>query len=446
MPSQGPGFRAHSTNTWSALLVDPDLALGVLQTLARFQGTDVDPLHEEQPGRILHEMRFGEAASLSLGGGSIYYGTADATPLFVMLLGELRRWGLARGEVDALLPHADRALAWIEQYGDTDGDGFVEYQRATDRGLANQGWKDSFDAISFAAGALAEPPIALAEVQGYVYAAYVARAHFAREAGEEDAAGHWAEAAAALKRCFNDAFWLPDRGYYALALDRDKRPVDALASNMGHCLWTGVVDEDKAAAVTARLLGPDMFTGFGVRTLGETMGRYNPMSYHNGSVWPHDNAIIAAGLMRYGAVEAAQQIAMAVFDAGESFGGRLPELFCGFDRADFGEPVPYPTACSPQAWAAAAPLYLLRTLLRFDPWIPFGRVWCAPAVPERYLPLRIARLHLAGAALTLDAREGAWNLAGLPRGIELIRKPRRPLTAGTPPHLTKKSTNILTQM
>ena len=432
--------------SWMLLPLDPSLALGTLHTLARLQGSKVDPLSEEEPGRILHEVRSGLDSEYALGGGEVYYGSSDATPLFVMLLGELRRWGYARGEVDALLPHADRALAWIDQYGDSDGDGFVEYQRATDRGLANQGWKDSFDAISFTTGALAEPPIALAEVQGYVYAAYVARAHFAREAGEEDVAGHWAQQAAALKRRFNEAFWLPDRGYYALALDRDKRPVDALASNMGHCLWTGVVDEDKAAAVAGHLLSPAMFTGFGVRTLAETMGGYNPMSYHNGSVWPHDNAILAAGLMRYGAVAQAQRIATAVFDAGESFGGRLPELFCGFDRSEFSEPVPYPTACSPQAWAAAAPLYLLRTLLRFDPWIPFGRVWCAPAVPERYLPLRIAGLHLAGAALTLDVRDGAWTLGGLPRGIELIRKPRRPLTSGTPPHLTKKATNILTQM
>jgi glycogen debranching enzyme len=432
--------------SWMLLPLDPSLALGTLHTLARLQGTTTDPLTEEEPGRILHEVRSALDSEHALGGSDVYYGSSDATPLFVMLLGELRRWGMARGEVDPLLPHADRALAWIENYGDRDGDGFVEYQRATDRGLVNQGWKDSFDAISFASGALAEPPIALAEVQGYVYAAYLARAHFAREAGEQDAAAHWTDKASALKRRFNEAFWLPDRGYYALALDRDKRPVDALASNMGHCLWTGVVDEDKAEAVTSQLLGPDMFTGFGVRTLAESMGGYNPMSYHNGSVWPHDNAIAAAGLMRYGAVSGAQRIASAIFDAGATFGGRLPELFCGFDRSEFSEPVPYPTACSPQAWAAAAPLFLLRTLLRFDPWIPFGRVWCAPAVPERYLPLRVKRLHLAGAALTLDVRGSAWTLAGLPRGIELIRKPRRPLTTRTPPHLTKNATSILTQM
>ena len=417
--------------SWMLLPLDPSLALGTLNTLAQLQGSKVDPLTEEEPGRILHEVRSGLDSGYALGGGDVYYGSIDATPLFVMLLGELRRWELARSDVDALLPHADRALAWIEKYGDRDGDGFVEYQRATDRGLANQGWKDSFDSISFVGGALAEPPIALAEVQGYVYAAYLARAHFATEAGQEETARHWRGKAGALKRRFNDAFWLPDRGYYAIALDRDKRPVDALASNMGHCLWTGIVDEDKAGAVADHLLSPDMFTGFGVRTLAESMGAYNPMSYHNGSVWPHDNAIVAAGLMRYGAVLGAQRVATAVFDAGECFGGRLPELFCGFDRADFGEPVPYPTACSPQAWAAAAPLYLLRTLLRFDPWIPFGRLWCAPAVPERYLPLRIARVHLAGAALTLDVRRDSWTLTGLPDGVELVRKPRRPLTGDT---------------
>ncbi len=421
--------------SWMLLPLDPSLALGTLHTLARLQGTKVDPLTEEEPGKILHEVRSGLDDGYALGGGDVYYGSVDATPLFVMLLGELRRWGFAADEVNTLLPHADRALEWIEQCGDRDGDGFVEYQRATDRGLANQGWKDSFDAISFATGTLAEPPIALAEVQGYVYAAYLARAHFAREAGDEETALHWTGKADTLKCQFNDAFWLPDRGYFAIALDRDKRPVDGLASNMGHCLWTGIVDEDKAAAVAEHLLGPDMFTGFGIRTLAESMGAYNPISYHNGSVWPHDNAIIAAGLMRYGAVAAAQQVATAVFDAGEMFGGRLPELFCGFGREEFAEPVPYPTACSPQAWAAAAPLFLLRTLLRFDPWIPFGRIWCAPAVPERYLPLHISPVHLAGAALSLDVRaDDDWTLTGLPEGVELHRKPRRPLTAATPPH------------
>ena len=287
---------------WMALLVDPDLALGTLQTLARFQGREVDPHNEEEPGRILHEMRFGEASSLSLGGGTIYYGTADATPLFVMLLGELRRWGLAREAVDELLPHADRAIEWIENFGDRDGDGYVEYQRTSDRGLRNQGWKDSVDAVRFADGRLADPPIALAEVQGYTYGAYLARAFFAAEQGDAGRSAELRARAAALKADFNRDFWLEDKGWLAMGLDRDKRPIDALTSNMGHCLWTGILDADKADAVAEQLLGPDLFSGWGVRTLAASMVGYNPISYHCGSVWPHDNAIVAAGLMRYGYV------------------------------------------------------------------------------------------------------------------------------------------------
>jgi len=419
--------------SWMLLPLDTSLALGTLQTLAGLQGQRVDPLSEEQPGRILHEVRSGLGTPAALGGGNVYYGSVDATPLFVMVLGELRRWGLASAEVEVLLPHADRALDWIEHYGDRDGDGFVEYQRATDRGLVNQGWKDSFDAIVFAEGRLAEPPIALAEVQGYVYAAYLARAHFARERADRSTARHWAVKAAALKTRFNEAFWLADRGYYALALDRDKRPVDSLTSNMGHCLWTGIVEQSRAASVARHLMSPEMFSGFGVRTLASSMAAYNPMSYHNGSVWPHDNGIIAAGLMRYGFVAEAQRIALAMVDAADAFGGRLPELFCGFDRGEFTTPVPYPTSCSPQAWSAATPLHLLRTLLRFDPWVPFGRVWCSPVVPDRLLPLRIDRLHLAGADLCLEVGKRGWTLDGLPEGIELVRRARHPLTARVPP-------------
>jgi glycogen debranching enzyme len=418
--------------SWMLLPVDPTVALGTLQTLAHLQGSRVDPLTEEEPGRILHEVRSGLDAEMTLGGSNLYYGSIDATPLFVMLLGELRRWGLATADVDALVPHADRALEWIEGYGDRDGDGFIEYRRATDRGLINQGWKDSFDGINFASGNLAEPPIALAEVQGYAYAAFLARAHFAREAGDAEVALHWTDRATAMKRRFNEAFWLADRGYFAIALDAEKRPVDALASNMGHCLWTGIIDEDKASAVVDHLMSPEMFTGFGVRTLGTTMGAYNPMSYHNGSVWPHDNAIVAAGLMRYGFVVEAQRIALALLDASEQLGSRLPELFCGFDRQDFNVPVPYPTSCSPQAWSAAAPLYLLRTLLRFDPWVPFGRVWCDPALPESFLPLRIERLDLAGSKVSIEISHHGWHLEGLPDGLVLERSARHPLTATDP--------------
>jgi glycogen debranching enzyme len=349
---------------------------------------------------------------------------AAGAPWFMTLFGRdslLTSW--------MLLPHADAALDWMTTYGDRDGDGFLEYQRATDRGLANQGWKDSFDAISFVGGAYAEPPIALAEVQGYTYAAYLARVHFAREVGDEETAREWSERADALKRRFNEDFWLPDKGWFAMALDGQKRPVDALGSNIGHCLWTGIVDEDKAAAVAKHLMSPAMFTGFGVRTLSSEMGAYNPVSYHNGSVWPHDNAIIAGGLMRYGFVEEAQRIALGLLAAAGHMQGRLPELFSGFDREEFPSPVPYPTSCEPQAWAAATPLYLLRTLLRFDPWIPFGRVWCEPAVPDELLPLSIQGVHVAGARVGVDVTESGWEMHGLPPGVELMERPRDPLTA-----------------
>jgi glycogen debranching enzyme len=413
--------------SWMLLPIDAGLALGTLQTLADHQGRDLVARTEEEPGRILHELRFGPAATLALGGRNAYYGTADATPLFVMLLGELRRWGLHEADVRTLLPHADRALDWIRRHGDADGDGFVEYLRKTPTGLANQGWKDSWDGVTFASGAVAQPPIALAEVQAYTFAAYVARSHFATEDGDIALARKWADRAAELKQAFNERFWLPDRGWFALGLDAAKRPIDALASNMGHCLWTGIVDEDKAAAVADGLLSEEMFSGWGIRTLATSMGAYNPVSYHNGSVWPHDNAICVAGLMRYGFVEHAQRVATALFDAAQHFGNRLPELFCGFPRDEFPAPVPYPTSCTPQAWASAAPMLLLRALLRFDPQGPGGALWCAPALPERFCPLRVSNLAVCGSTLTIDVTDrDTWEVTGLAPGQRLLRQPRPP--------------------
>lgn len=415
---------------WMALVVDPDLAVGVLQTLARFQGERIDPRHEEEPGRILHEMRFGDAASLSLGGGSIYYGTADATPLFVMLLGELRRWGVARDVVDDLLPNARRAIEWIEQFGDSDGDGYVEYHRATDRGLANQGWKDSWDGIRYADGRVAEAPIALAEVQAYTYGAYLATAHFAFEVGDTATYDRYRAKALHLKEAFNRDFWLEDVGFFAVGLDADKRPIDSITSNIGHCLWTGIVDEDKAERVVATLVGPTMFTGWGVRTLSSDNGGYNPISYHCGSVWPHDTAIVAAGLARYGFEAEAQKLIFGLLDAAGAQGGRLPELFSGLDRAELSAPVGYPTSCSPQAWSAASPLLGLRTLLRLDPWIPYGKTWLSPNLPDGIGHLRVEGIPLAGTRVTVDATQGADVVVeGLPSEIELIHQPRRPITA-----------------
>ncbi|HEV2068833.1 MAG TPA: glycogen debranching N-terminal domain-containing protein [Acidimicrobiales bacterium] len=415
--------------SWMTMLIDPDLALGVVQTLARFQGEKVDKDTEEEPGRILHEMRFGSTASLSLSGGHVYYGTADATPLFVMLLGELRRWGLAAEQVDRLLPHVDRAMAWIADYGDRDGDGFVEYEQSSPRGLRNQGWKDSWDGVRDAAGTLAQGPVALCEVQGYTYAAYVARAHFAHEAGDEATATVYRAKAADLKVAFNRDFWLDDRQWFAMALDGDNRPLDALTSNMGHCLWTGIVDEDKAAAVAGHLLSPAMFSGWGVRTLATTMVGYNPISYHNGSVWPHDSAIVAAGLMRYGFVEEAQRISMGLIDTAAAVGGRLPELFGGLDRSELPGPLGYPASCSPQAWAAAAPLLLLRHLLRFDPWLPHGKLWLDPVVPRAIGRLRVGHIPLGGGRLAVEVDGADVSVEGLPPGVELVREARQPLSA-----------------
>ncbi|MFE4079213.1 glycogen debranching N-terminal domain-containing protein [Paenarthrobacter sp. YIM B13468] len=400
-----------------ALPVDPSLALGTLQTLADRQGKSVDPLTEEEPGKILHEVRFDVSSGLALGGKSVYYGSVDATPLFVNTIGALSRWGFAAETVANLLPHADRALAWIRDYGDKDGDGFVEYERLNDRGLINQGWKDSWDGINFADGTLAEPPIALCEVQAYVYIAYLSRAWMAYDAGDESLGSELAEKAERLKKQFNEQFWIPERGYYAIALDGKKRQVDACASNMGHCLWMGIVDTDKAPLVVDRLMSPEMFSGWGIRTLASDMGAFNPASYHNGSVWPHDNAIIATGLLRYGFVAEAQRIATALFEAAEYSNGRLPELFCGFSREAFPRPIPYPAACSPQAWAATTPIHLVISLLRYDAHVSRGGLWMDPAIPESFGNLRITNAPTGRGPISIDVVNSRATVRGLPEGL-----------------------------
>lgn len=411
--------------SWMLLPLDDRIAVGTLQVLAERQGAAVDPSTEEEPGRILHEIRSGLSATSAAAQEGVYYGSVDATPLFVMLAGELLRWGVALDELAPLLPHVDRALEWIGSFGDKDGDGFVEYERATELGLANQGWKDSFDGITFPSGAFPRPPLALAEVQAYVYGALLSRAALAVAFGDARSARDLRARAAELKRRFNATFWLPHRGHYALALDADKQPVESLASNMGHCLWTGIVDRRHAPAVADALLSPPLFSGFGVRTLASSMGAYNPMSYHNGSVWPHDNAIIAAGLRRYGFVAEAERVTLGLVAAAEAFGGRLPELFCGFDREQFAGPVPYPTACSPQAWAAATPMLLLRTMLGLEPDVPAGQVVFDPALPEGMEALVVDRLHLAGARLSIAEHATSWSVRGLPPQVAVERAGRR---------------------
>ena len=416
--------------SYMSLLLDPSLALGTLRTLADYQGKEVNPLTEEEPGRILHEVRLGVGTGEALAGQGIYYGTADATPLFVAGLGELNRWGLESEAVQELLPAADRAISWMENYGDRDGDGFIEYQRYTDQGLLNQGWKDSWDGINFADGTLAESPIALCEVQAYAYTAYLGRALIALTNEDTDTAETCAAKAAKLKKAFNEAFWLPDRGYFAVALDKHKKPVDALASNMGHCLWTGIVDQDKASQVAEHLMSPQMFTGWGIRTLSSEMGAYNPASYHNGSVWPHDSTLAAAGLMRYGFVEKAQRLAYGLLEAADHFGGRLPELFCGLDRSSHPVPVPYPASCSPQAWASAAPVHLIRILLRFDPILIWDELWISPVFPPG-THLRLENVPFAGQArisIDVDMDTESFRVEGLPDHVKLRIGSRPPLS------------------
>jgi glycogen debranching enzyme len=345
-------------------LLGPELMLGTLHTLANLQAVVQDDFREAEPGKIPHEVRRGELSVLEEVPHSRYYGTIDATPLFLVLLHEAYQWTGDLELLHQLLPAAEAALQWIDRYGDLDGDGFLEYKRRTKHGLRNQGWKDSGDSISFAEGTLAQGPIALAEVQGYVYDAKRKMAQLYRVLGDTIRADQLEHQAERLKAQFNKAFWMPEQGYFALALDGRKRQVDSIASNAGQCLWSGIVDSEKASQVVERLMAPDMFSGWGIRTLSTEMSRYNPLSYHNGSVWPHDTSLIAAGMGRYGFAKEARKVALALVDATVAFPEHhLPELFAGYPRREFSFPVPYPGTNAPQAWASGAVIYLLETFL-----------------------------------------------------------------------------------
>ena len=405
---------------WAALLVDPDLAIGVLETLARLQGVEDDPRTEEEPGRIPRRVPFG--------GGPPTYGAVDTTPLFVMLLGEVRRWGLSPETVDRLLPHVDAALRWCDERGDRDGDGWIEYQRVNDRGRRHQTWRDSDAGIRAADGRLGQPPLALAEVQALHYAAIVARSHFAREAGDPEGAASWRAKADDLRARFRQDFWLDDLGYPALGLDHEKRPLDALGSHLGWCLWTGILDVDMAESVAKHLTSPDLFTGWGVRTLAASTVGATPLGYHHGAVWPHDTAIAAAGLARYGFVDEALRLLGGLVDVAVAFDGRLPELFAGFDRADVPFPVRFPKASVPSAWASASVLLGLRTVLRFDPWVPAGKVHVAPVLPAAIGRLRIDDIPLLGGRISVAVDpDGSVAVEDVPPGIEVVSAPRSPL-------------------
>jgi glycogen debranching enzyme len=342
----------------------PSLAVATLEVLGRLQATRDDPWHDAEPGKILHEMRAGEMARAGETPHDAYYGSVDSTPLWLILLAETHAWTGDDALLDRLWPNALAALAWIEDSGDLDGDGFIEYRRRSKLGLLNQGWKDSGDSVRHLDGRPAEGPIALAEVQGYVFAAYRSMARLARHRGDTELAGRLDVAATTLQARFEAAFWLPDARFYAMALDGEKRPVASITSNPGQALWAGIISPERAHIVAERLLAPDMFSGWGIRTFAAGQAGYNPVGYHTGSIWPHDNALIAAGLKASGAADGANLLAGRLIESAQWFPDlRLPELFCGFAREDVGAPVAYPVACSPQAWAAAAPFYLIHTML-----------------------------------------------------------------------------------
>jgi glycogen debranching enzyme len=386
------------------MMVNPRFAEGTLRTLARYQATERDDWRDAQPGKIVHEVRHGELSHFNLVPHARYYGTWDATALFLILLCDAWRWLGDRQLVEDLLPAAERCLEWIDRYGDLDGDGFQEYRTFSDQGYENMGWKDAHDAIVYPDGSQVVQPKGTCELQGYVFAAKQGMAllfdAFDRPADAERLRAE----AAGLKRRFNEVFWMEDEGTYALGLDRDNQPIGTVASNAGHCLWSGIADPDKAARVCARLLQPDMWSGWGIRTLSSLNPAYNPFSYQCGSVWPHDNAIIAAGMKRYGFADAANRVARAMFDAAMNFESyRLPEVFAGLDRDPESFPVQYRGANVPQAWAAGSIFQLVQAMvgLRID--LARGVILVDPSLPDWLPRVELRGLPFGRRRLTLTA-------------------------------------------
>ena len=388
-------------SSYQSMWVGPQLARGAIELLAATQGKERNDFKDEQPGRMLHEVRFGELTALGLKPHSPYYGAVDTTPLWLVLLSEYWRWSGDDEFVGRFAENVIAALDWIDTDGDIDRDGYLDYQTLSSQGLGNQCWRDSWQGVQFHDGSIPYLPISIAEAQGYVYDAKVRIAEMSRVLfGGEELGERLRGEANALKERFNRDFWIDDRGgYYAIGLDGDKRQIDSMTSNMGHLLWSGIVAEDRARAVADQLMSDAMFCGWGVRTLSSEDEGYNPIGYHLGTVWPHDNSIIAAGLARYGFHDEATKVCLALLEASKFSDYRLPEAFAGFGR-DVGRfPVPYPTACSPQAWATGAPFLFLRTMLGLNAWD--GEVTLDPHLPEE-----IGSVKLEG----MPALGGRWNL------------------------------------
>jgi len=413
------------------LMLNPQIATGTLRFLAKHQGTKVDPWHDEEPGKIMHEIRKGELAKLGEIPHSAYYGSVDATPLFLILFTETMRWLDDNELFQEILPAAKGALEWMENYGDLDGDGYIEYISRSSGGIRNQGWKDSHGSLTYPDGSPVEPPAALVEVQGYAYRALSDMAELLRQKGDAEFADRLTEKASSLKSKFNRDFWLEDKQFFAQGIDCDKKPIDLVTSNPGHCLFCGIVDDEKAQQLVKRLSSRDMACGWGIRTVTSRSPRFNPMSYHQGSIWPHDNSLIIAGMRHYGYFKQAEAITSQLFEASTFFPqSRLPELFCGFARGKElpDVPVQYPVSCSPEAWAAGSAILLFQSMLGIKADIYSGRLYVNPRLPRWIGVASVQNLYIGRGTVNLRferrGKETTCEVTENEAGIEVVVLPQ----------------------